>query len=411
MKNAFFKTAALLCAAVFAFSAPAAYTPAGTVTFANLDTIADAVAGIAGKGPDPLLKSVLPKTIRGQVAARLFGAMRPGMPGVAVCYVDAAAVARLTASSQHNRRSDEAFDRTKFWAILYPASIKRAAFLQRHPEAKADRAGIIRIPPGPHSRRTFYAWYSPDGNWVTLAPSAAMATHTYKQGVAALARPLGRDLAYVRLDSRGVRAIFQSDICAGAEFSVRMTPAGLELRGTARKVMIDRAYLPPGALAFSQVPANAPLFGATTDPKDIRSFDIFSLFGPDAAKLVQKSLLYRRGAGSSTFSLEGVKGMGSALRPRDRLLRILPEAKTMPAANVMFCSLTTTLQVCLPKVASTLMPFESMRMHAAKRLLRAVRGDGMGFIGWREGDDDKYFIRISRDDLRGTSNLWSLLFL
>ena len=411
MKNSFIKTAALLCAVVFAFSASAAYTPAGTVTFANLNTIADAVAGIAGKGQDPLLKTMLPKAIRGQVAARLFGAMRPGMPGVAVCYVDAQAVAKLTASSQRNQRSDEAFDRTKFWSILYPASIKRAVFLQKHPEATVDKMGVIRIPPGPHSRRTFFAWYSPDGNWVTLAPSVAMATHTYRQGVAALARPLGPDLAYVKLDSNGARAIFQSDICAGAEFAVRMTQAGLELRGTARKVMINRAYLPPTALAFPNVPANAPLFGVTTDPKDIRSFDIFSFFGPDAAKLVQKSLLYQRGPGASTFSLEGIKGTSSALRPRDRLLRILPEAKTMPAANVMFCSLTTTLQVCLPKVASTLMPFESLRMHVAKRMLRGVRGDGMGFIGWREKNDDKYFIRISRDDLRGTSNLWSLLFL
>ena len=279
MKNSFIKTAALLCAVVFAFSASAAYTPAGTVTFANLNTIADAVAGIAGKGPDPLLQTMLPKAIRGQVAARLFGAMRPGMPGVAVCYVDAQAVAKLTASSQRNQRSDEAFDRTKFWSILYPASIKRAVFLQKHPESTVDKMGVIRIPPGPHSRRTFFAWYSPDGNWVTLAPSVAMATHTYRQGVAALARPLGRDLAYVKLDPNGVRAIFQSDICAGAEFSVRMTQAGLELRGTARKVMINRAYLPPNALVFPNIPANAPLFGVTTDPKDIRSFDIFSFFG------------------------------------------------------------------------------------------------------------------------------------
>ena len=31
-------------------------------------------------------------------------------------------------------------------------------------------------------------------------------------------------------------------------------------------------------------------------------------------------------------------------------------------------------------------------------------------MSWREGHDDKFLVRVSRDELWGTSALWSMLF-
>ena len=84
----------------------------------------------------------------------------------------------------------------------------------------------------------------------------------------------------------------------------------------------------------------------------------------------------------------------------------------MPStANVMFCSPTTVMRLCLPKVAAKMMPFDSAKLQVVLRLLRSSKGDGMGVMGWREGKEDKFFIRISRDELRGTANLWSVMLL
>ena len=80
----------------------------------------------------------------------------------------------------------------------------------------------------------------------------------------------------------------------------------------------------------------------------------------------------------------------------------------MPStANAFFCSPATVMRLCFPKVAAKMMPLDSARLQVALRLLRQVRGDGMGVMGWREGSEDKFFIRISRDELWGTANLWS----
>jgi hypothetical protein len=76
----------------------------------------------------------------------------------------------------------------------------------------------------------------------------------------------------------------------------------------------------------------------------------------------------------------------------------------------MFCSPTTVLRLYLPRIAATLMPLDSAKMQMGVRLLRPARGDGMGLMGWREGHDDKFLVRISRDELYGTSALWSMLF-
>ena len=367
------KISLFLCATVLALHSPAAFSPAGTVTFTDLRVIAAHVESLARGKSDILLSQTLPQTIRNQGAARLFGPMRNGMPGVAVCYVDSALLAKLAAS----RSAKEAdYDRAKRWAVLYPASIDRATFLKRHPDAAREKNGAFRIPPGPHSRRMLWVAWSADGRWASLAPT-------------------------------GARAVFQSDACAGASISVRMTKAGLELWGTVRAAGV-RLPLPPGAISFKHVPQNAPFFGVTSSPDDVRSTDVFSFAGPEVSAFVKKSLAFVKAQGYSTYFLNGAPG--GAPPPKARLAAILPEATSRQAVNVMFCSPTTVLRFYLPKVAATMMPLQSAKMQMGVRLLRRVRGDGMGLASWREGHDDRFLVRISRDELYGTAGLWALLF-
>ncbi len=438
MKKSFTLAAVLFCAAVTVFAGPAkrtkassrrvarpapvasrlhakpaasaGYRPAGTVAFANLDVIARTVAGIAGpKSGDLVLTKTVPNAIRGQVAAKLFGPMRPRAHGVAVCYVDPAVAARVAAAK---KPSNKDLDRAKRWCVVYPTTVSRAAFLQKNPEATQEANGTIRLPPGRHSRRTFWAWFSRDGQWAVLAPSASMAAHAFGASAAARARPLGADLAYVRMDASGARAVFGSNLFADGELSVRMTSAGLELRASARKIAMKRPPLPPGALSLSGVPANAPLFGVTTTPSDVHTAeDIFGMAGPEFGLFVRKSIQMLNRPGATTYYLN-VPAVPAAAAPRARLVKILPEAQAMPAtANAMFCSPTTVLRLCLPKVAAKLMPMESAQLHVALRLLRRARGDGLGCMSWHDGAADRLLIRISRDELYGTANLWSMLFL
>jgi len=391
-------------AALAAMQVRAAYSPAGTVLFTDLKVIAAHVESLDRSKSDLLLSDALPKKIRGQGAALLFGPMRRGAPGVAVCYVDSQLIAKLSAA---RKPSDAELDRAKRWAVLYPATIDRATFLRRHPNALKEKNGALRIPPGPHSRRTLWAYWSADGQWASLAASPNMATHVHSAGAAALRHPLNGDLAFIRMDAAGARAVFQSDVCAGASISVRMTPAGLELRGTVRAAGV-RLPLPPGALSFKHVPPHAPFFGVTSSPDDVRSAEVFSFAGPEVSAFVRKSLAFVRAQGYSTYFLNGVKG--SASHPSARLQKVLPEASTRQAVNVMFCSPTTVLRLYLPRIAATLMPLESARMQMGVRLLRRVRGEGMGLMSWREGHEDKFLVRISRDELWGTAALWSMLF-
>ncbi len=418
MKKAFIMAAVLFCTAAIVFAAPAqrtaqrsgGYRPAGTVAFANLELIARTVAGIAGpKSNDPVLKTVIPKAIRGQAAAKLFGPMRPRAHGVAVCYVDPVVAARVAAAK---KPSDADLDRAKRWCMVYPTTMSRATFLQRHPDAKPDAKGTIRLPPGSHSRRTFWAWFSPDGQWAVLAPSASMAAHAFGASAAARTRPLGADLAYIRMDASGARAVFGSALFADGELSIRMTPAGLELRAAARKIAMNRPPLPPNALTLSGVPQNAPLFGVTTTPSDIQTAeDLFAMAGPAFGIFVKGAIQRLNRPGATTYYLNDPAAPAAAA-PRARLVKILPEAQTMPAtANALFCSPTTVMRLCLPKVAAKLLPMESAKLHMAHRLLRRARGDGLGCMSWREGATDRLLIRISRDELYGTANLWSMWFL
>ena len=385
------------------------YRPAGTVVFANLDLIANTVAAIPAKGSnDPVLSQTVPAAIRNQGAAKLFGPMRPGSHGVAVCYVDPAVAARVAAAK---RPSDADLDRVKRWCVVYPTTMTKAAFLQRYPTSVPEANGTLRVPPGRHSHRTFWAWFAPDGQWAVLAPSASIARHAYGAAAPVLNRPLGGDLAHIRMDAAGTRAVFGSDLCAGGFLAIRMTPRGLELRGSARGITMRRPPLPSGAHALSGVPASSPLFGVTTTPSDVQmAEDIFSKAGPEFALFVRRSLEQIQGRGYSAYYLDVPEAPAGA-SPAARLAAILPEARSMPAtANTMFCSPTTVLRHCLPKVAAKMMPLDSAKLHFALRLLRRARGDGLGCMNWREGDEDKILIRISRDELWGTANIWSLMF-
>ena len=400
-------------AALGAWCVHAEVRPACTVTFADLPTIANQVAAL-GKGmTDPILTQLVPSAIRNQGAAKLFGPMRAGAPGVAVCYVDAAKLAQLMQrlNSRGRKPGADEFDRAKFWSVLYPLTTTKAAFLAKHPDAVPQKNGALRIPAGRHSRRTLYAYFTPDGKWAALGPSAVIAAHTPTAAVGALRRQLGGDLAFVQMGPSGARALFQSNTCAGGTIVVRMTARGLELSGSVRLNEPHRPALPSAALSFPGVPTSAPLFGVTSTPGDLGSADIFAMLDPTIADFIRKSLAFTRAPGANYYSLNASAEVPGGGAPRVRLMKILPEANKAGLSNVMFCSPTTVLRLYLPKVADTLMPMESAKMRMAARLLKRVRGDGLGFMSWRAGKDDLFFIRISRDELRGTATLWSMLFI
>lgn len=404
----------ILSAALLSAAVQGAFRPAGTVTFADLPTIAAQVAAIGKSTADPLLSMAVPSAIRNQGAAKLFGPMRKGFPGVAVCYVDEAAVARLMATAGKqgasvSRRREQEFDRAKFWTVFYPLTTTKAVFLSKHPDAVQDAGGVVRIPPGHHSRRTLYAFFTADGKWVALAPSASLAAHTPTAATPALT-PLNGDLAHIKMDPAGAHAMFHSTAFSGGTVSIRMTPAGLEIRGAVKTAIKALPPLAPNALAFAGAPQNAALFGVSSIPDDLRSTDVFTLLGADLGTYIRKTSVFKLAPGANVFFLAGdPKAPPADLRAR--LLKILPEAKRPGASNVMFASPTQVLKTHLPLFARTLMPADSVKAHAALRMLRNVRGDGLGFMGWREGNQDKFLIRISRDELWGTSMLWSTMFL
>ena len=249
--------------------------PACTVTFADLPTIANHVASLGKGTTDPVLTQLVPSAIRNQGAAKLFGPMRAGAPGVAVCYVDAARLAQLMQrlNGRGRKPSADEFDRAKMWSVLYPATITKAAFLAKHPDAVPQKNGALRIPPGRHSRRTLYAFFTPDGKWAALGPSAAIAANTPSAAAGALRRPLGGDLAFIQMGPSGARALFQSDAFSGGTIVVRMTQKGLELSGSVRLNAAHRPALPPAALSFPVfVSFCIPLRNVTyTDSASVRS--------------------------------------------------------------------------------------------------------------------------------------------
>ena len=221
----------------------------------------------------------------------------------------------------------------------------------------------------------------------------------------------GGDLAFIQMGPSGARALFQSNACMGGTIVMRMTARGLELSGTVRLDEARRPPLPHTAMSFPGIPTSAPLFGVTSTPGDLGSADIFAMLDPTIADFIRKSLVFTRAPGANYYSLNASADVPGGGAPRARLMNVLPEANKRGLSNVMFCSPTTVLRLYLPKVADTLMPMESAKMRMAARMLKRVRGDGLGFMSWRAGANDLFLIRISRDELRGTAPLWSMLFL
>lgn len=406
--------ASLFAVALGALHVCAAVRPACTVTFADLPTVARHVASLGNGLSEPILTQLVPAAIRNQCTARLFGQMPVGSQGVAVCYVDAEKLAGLMRrmNSRGKKPGAAEFDRIKAWSVLYPASTTKAAFMRKHPDVVPQKNGSLRIPPGRHSRRTLYAYFTKDGRWASLAPSAVMAAHTPEAAAAALKRPLGGDLAFVSMGPSGARALFQSDACEGGTIVVRMTARGLELSGSVRSGRRESERpLHPSALSFAGVSTSAPLFGATSTPGDLGSADVFALLDPSISSFIRKSVSFTSAPGANFYALAGSANVPGGGVPRMRLLKVLPEATRRGLSNMMFCSPTTVLRIYLPKLADTLMPMESAKMRMAARMLKRVRGDGMGFMSWRAGRNDLFLMRISRDELRGTASLWSMLFI
>ena len=407
----------------FAAWADGVFAPAVTVTFTDTRTIAAHVQALGKGTPDLLLNRSIPAALVGSPAARLFGPMRPGANGVAVCYVDSQVIARILATPANaaGRKKREAdLQRAKHWTLFYPATVPQAAFLKSHPTVRGVQGCLAIPPPQGQPGPTLYALYSPDGKWVALSVSPVLTRNVASVAAPALKRPLGNDLAFIQMGPAGSRALFQTDACAGGAISVRMGPAGLELDGTVRmKAGPYGGVLPAAAFAFPRIPATAPLFGATTSGQDIRSAEEFAIAGPEVSNFVRRSLVQGRAPGGApaayhlpAWSRPGKPPPKAVGMPRARFAAILPEAlRRNDLENVMFCSPTEVLRQSLPRIAATLPMTEAVQLEVGIRLLKPVRGHGLGFMSWRQGANERFFIRISRDELRGTAGLWSSLFL
>ncbi len=397
----------------------AAYSPSVTVTFANFKNITTAIQSIAVGTQDKIILSAVPMGIKNQPLVKLFGPMRAGANGAAVCYVDADAIRRILNSKPDNsmnaqKRRDIAIERAKHWTVLYPATFTRADLLRMRPDATVQKGGVIRIPAGQGLDRPMFAAYSPDGKWVAFAGVANLALHTFTSAKNAVSFPLGQNLVYMQMDAAGMCAIFQSSDYAGGSLSVKMTKMGLELNGVVRKVRSEPlSVLPPQALAFAGVPAAASLFGVTSAKNgSAAAGDVFAFFGPEFAAFVKSTLVFRPAAGGASnyylnLAAKGAKVLGC---PQARFGRILPEAKNRPGLNnVMFCSIATVMRLCIPQITQRMPPGAGLKMSLAIPMLRGVRGDGVGFMSWREKGHERFFMRISKDELRGTARLWSLV--
>ncbi len=411
-----------LAALVAGFArADGVFTPAITVTFADTRVIAAELQALGKPTGDTLLTRSLPSAILNTPASRYFGAMRAGAVGVSVGYVDAQVVSRILASppsSVGSRKRSAEIERAKHWTLCYPASIGPAAFRRAHPEVKTVQ-GCHAIPP-PRGQRgaTLYAVYSADGKWVGISASPILAKHTLTAAAAALKRPLGRNLAFVSMSAAGARALFQSKDCAAGTAAIRMTAAGLEIDATVQMKALTTGVLPPGALTYPGVKANSPLFGVTRlAATEIRGAQIFSLVGPEVASFIGRSLAVASAGTYTVYQLPAWARPGRPAPkvvgvPRARSAAILPEAaKRTDLESVMFCSPTEMLRQSLPRIAAKMPIKDAMLLEVSVRLLKPVRGDGMGCMTWRQGAYERVFIRISRDELRGTVGLWSMMFL
>ncbi len=407
-----------VCASAF-FQLSAAFSPSVTVTFANFQNITAAVQSIAEGTQDKIILSTVPSGIRNQPLVKLFGPMRPGANGAAVCYVDADAIARILSakpdkSMNAQKRRDIAIERAKHWTVLYPATFSRSDLLRIRPDATIQKGGVIKIPAGQGLDRPMFALYSADGKWVAFAGVANLAVHTFTSAKNAIRFPLGRNLVYMQMDAAGMRALFQSNDYAGGSVSVKMSATGLEVNGVIRRTHSEPlAALNPRLLSFAGIPSAASLYGITSAKNgSATAGDVFAFFGPEFAAFVKSALIFRQaGGGASNYYLNlALRGAKSAGAPQARFLRILPEARKCPGLNnAMFCSIANVMRLCIPRIVQSLPPGAGLKMSLAIPMLRNVRGDGAGFMSWRENGHDRFFMRISKDELRGTARLWSLV--
>lgn len=395
--------------------ATSAWRAAATIHFTSLDVVAETVRQLGSGSGDVILTKAVPFAIRNSWAVRLFGAMPRGTTAVAVCYVNEAELAKFVANAAQYtdpKRRDAVLDRAKSWAVMYPLSMGKAAFLAKHPEAK-QVGGTYFIKNGSDP---IYVAFSADGKWAAAAAAASLARATFTAAAQAFTRPLGSNLCRIACDRAGAQALFQSQEFAGGTIDIRMGVAGLEITGAAAV----RSATPPASFnfdpsIFAAVPGTVYLYGATTSGNDAGPVaDLFNVLSPNAAFFVKKSLVFqppRSGANPYMLNIIRRDKQNRIIangKPVQRIAAILPEACTRPHLdNLLYCSPANVLKLCLPRIAQTLPTGPALKCRIGATLISNANGTGMGFMSWREGAIEHFFIRISKDELRATAPLWS----
>jgi hypothetical protein len=412
------KTFFLVSLLFIANALEAAFSPAATVTFADFKTIAAQVQSIGKTMKDPVLGNAVPSAIRNHDFTKMFGAMPVGSMGAAVLYVDAAVVARMMnagANAAARARMDKELDRAKRWAILYPATKTKETFLRQN-EGCVEINGVITLPAGRGRKYKSYVAFSSDGKYVSWSSASALAKHVHTAAAKNVRRSLNGNFAHITMNNFGARVLFKGETFTGGDIYFRIGSRGLEVSASLDDSEVLRS-LPVSAQSFAGVTSGIQLFGVTTAPNDGAASAIFTAAGPEVADFIRQSMVFKRGINNATtyyLNLKQRQGQKNAvinnIPPTERFASILPEARGKKNLDtVMFCSPTAVLRMALPKIASKLPLTESVKLQAGLALLRRVRGDGLGYMVWREGSKKRIFFRMSNDELRGTASLWGLL--
>jgi hypothetical protein len=396
----------------------AAFSPAATVTFSDFKTIAAQVQSIGKSMKDPVLGNAIPAAIRNHDFTKMFGPMPVGSVGAAVLYVDAAVVARMMddgADAAARAKMEKQLDRAKRWAILYPCTKTKRDFMRQY-EGCVESKGVIILPPGRGRKYQSYVLFSPDGKYVAWSSASALAKHVHTAAAASVRRSLGGNFAHISMNRFGAKVLFKGESFYGGDISFRIGSRGLEVNASLDDNEVLRT-LPVSAQSFIGVTPGIQLFGVTTAPNDGAASAIFTAAGPEVAGFIRDSMVFKRGINTATsyyLNLKQRQGQKNAvinnLPPAERFAAILPEARGKKNLDtIMFCSPTAVLRMALPRIASKLPITESVQLQAGLALLRKVRGDGLGYMVWREGAKKRIFFRMSNDELRGTASLWGLL--
>ena len=404
----------------FSIIAEAAFSPAATVTFADFKTISAQVQAVGKSMKDPVLGNAIPAAIRNHDFTKMFGPMPVGSVGAAVLYADAAVVAALIdagADAAARARMERQLDRAKRWAILYPCTKTKEAFMRQY-EGCVETKGVIVLPAGRGRKYKSYVMFSRDGKYVSWSSASALAKHVHTAAASRIGSSLGGSFARISMNRFGARVLFRGETFTGGDIDFRIGSKGLEVSASFEDSEVLRS-LPVSAQSFAGVTPGIQLFGVTTAPNDGAASSIFSAAGPEVANFIRNSMVFKRGINSATtyyLDMKQRQGQKNAiinnLPPSQRFAAILPEARGKKNLDtVMFCSPTAVLRMALPKIASKLPLSESVQLQAGLALLRKVNGDGLGYMVWREGSRKRIFFRMSKDELRGTASLWGLLLL